>query len=99
MRLRPGSRLRAAASTAEIIVVRAPDDEVDLRCGGAPMLDHDEPAPTAIAEGGDDLLIGKRYSDASGSLEVLVTKGGRGALTVGDEPLAIKAAKALPSSD
>jgi hypothetical protein len=98
MKLRPGARLRGAASEAEIIVVRAPDGEVDLRCGGLPMIDHAESVP-ADPMPGDDLLIGKRYSDASGSLEVLVTRSGRGELTLGDEPLTIKAAKAMPSSD
>jgi hypothetical protein len=43
-------------------------------------------------------LMGKRYVDDSGA-EVLVTKAGVGALSVGDTPMAIKEAKPLPASD
>jgi hypothetical protein len=44
-------------------------------------------------------LIGKRYVDGSGTLEVLCTKPGASSLSVGDEPLTVASAKALPSSD
>ena len=43
--------------------------------------------------------LGKRYTDESGELELLCTKAGEGALSLGDTILAIKAAKPLPSSD
>ncbi|GAA3146593.1 hypothetical protein GCM10010466_42020 [Planomonospora alba] len=99
MKLHPGARLRSAVSEAEVIVVRAPDDEVDLRCGGVPVIGHDQSAAQGPGDDGHELLIGKRYSDASGTLEVLVTKAGSGQLTLDGEPLTIKPAKALPSSD
>ena len=43
--------------------------------------------------------LGKRYTDAAGALEILVTKRGDGTLADGDRPLSLKEAKPLPSSD
>jgi hypothetical protein len=45
------------------------------------------------------VLIGKRYTDGSGDLELLCTKAGSSSLSVGDELLVLKDAKPLPSSD
>ena len=44
-------------------------------------------------------LIGKRYVDGAGEVEVLCTKSGTSALSIGDEVLVVKDAKPLPSSD
>jgi hypothetical protein len=100
MELKAGLKLNSAVSTAQVIVVRTPGGDVDIRCGGQPMLAGDG-APVAVDGSGDGdvLVIGKRYSDAAGTLELLCTKPGPGGLTLGDEPLAIKAAKPLPASD
>ena len=102
MQLKPGARLRAVADTTEIIVVKAPADDVDLRCGGHPVIAHGEEPPSGVSldpahAGGTQ--IGKRYTNGDAALEVLCTKAGEGALTVGDEPLVLKEAKPLPSSD
>ena len=43
--------------------------------------------------------LGKRYTDETGGLELLCTKGGPSSLSVGDVVLQIKDAKPLPSSD
>ncbi|MGO8769753.1 MAG: hypothetical protein ACLQIK_04500 [Mycobacterium sp.] len=99
MRLRPGLRLNSAVSGAQVIVVRAPEGDVDVRCGGQPMVPADTPPADETCADGEALLIGKRYSDGSGALELLCTKPGTGGLCVGDEPLAMKAAKPLPASD
>jgi len=83
------------------MVVAAPSGDVDITCGGAPMIGIGEtpgegrPAPGA--DGGTQL--GKRYVDESGDLEVLCTKPGEGALGIGETLLVIKEAKPLPSSD
>jgi hypothetical protein len=59
----------------------------------------------AVVAGGQDpahasgTLLGKRYADPASGLEVLCTKAGEGSLSIGDEPLAVKDAKPLPSSD
>jgi len=51
--------------------------------------------------GGTDAatLIGKRYTDATGSVELLCTSSGVGVLSCDGEPMMIKAAKPLPASD
>ncbi|MFI0354935.1 hypothetical protein [Actinomadura sp. 9N407] len=99
MKLRPGLKLNSAVSDAQVVVVRAPAGDVDLRCGGEPLVAGDPPERTRDTADGEALLMGKRYSDAGGTVELLCTKPGPGTLTVGDEPLAIKAAKPLPASD
>jgi hypothetical protein len=66
------------------------------------MLAPDEEAsPNATLEPlhADGTLIGKRYADEDVGLELLCTKAGDGSLTIGGEPLALKDAKPLPSSD
>ena len=87
--------------STEVVVVRAPREAVDLRCGGRPMATAEGADPTpAIDEafrGGT--LLGKRYAVPDIGLEVLATKGGEGSLSLGDQPLAFADAKALPSSD
>lgn len=102
MQLKPGQRLRSAVCDTEVVVIRAPADPVDLRCGGAPLIAHEEarpgdaePDPAAAA----GTQLGKRYADEDLGLEVLVTKSGRGSLGVGQELLGVKEAKPLPSSD
>jgi hypothetical protein len=102
MELKPGTRLRSAVCDTEVVVVRAPAQEVDLRCGGSPLL----PVDAERAEGGSPAaghdsgtLLGKRYGDEELGLEVLATKAGAGSLSIGDEPLPVKGAKPLPASD
>ncbi len=99
--MRAGTRLRSTVCETEVVVVRAPDGDLDLRCGGGPMVAIGDPGgggrPSPGFDGGT--LVGKRYVDADGSLELLCTKPGAGSLSVGDDLLEIKAAKPLPSSD
>jgi hypothetical protein len=100
--LKPGARLRSAVCTTEVMVVAAPKGEVEVTCGGAPMLDRDAPPPTGgkpgpEASGGTQ--IGKRYVNEAGDLELLCTKPGQGSLASEGKPLAVKQAKPLPSSD
>lgn len=100
--LKPGTRLRSSVCEAEVVVVKAPAGEVDLRCGGHPLVPVGEDAPGGLAvEPGFDggLLIGKRYTDEAGELELLCSKAGTSSLSVGDQVLGQKDAKPLPSSD
>lgn len=101
-RLKAGSRLRSAVCDTEVMVIQAPDADVDLRCGGSPMLDHavSRPGGTEVAEGASGgTALGKRYVDEAGDLELLCTRPGQGSLALGDAPLSVKGAKPLPSSD
>jgi len=102
MTLTPGLRLRSRVCDTEVIVVRAPSSDIALHCGGAPMAPFDEEVVTTDPADGWDggALLGKRYTSSDHEdLEVLVTKEGRGTLGDGTEPLVLKEAKPLPSSD
>lgn len=102
MKLRPGQKLRSALCDAQVVVVRAPLVEVEVGCGGHPLLeDGQQPdgAPQLDATLGDGPLLGKRYNDEELGLELLCTRPGKGALTVDGRLLTVKGAKPLPSSD
>jgi hypothetical protein len=100
--LKAGARFKSSVCDTQVMVVKAPAGEHDLRCGGASML---AAAVTASDTAGLDpafaggTLIGKRYVNADESIELLCTKGGKGALVLDGAPLEIKQAKQLPSSD
>jgi hypothetical protein len=104
VQLKPGLRLRSQVDTTEVIVVRPPAEDIDLQCGGTPMV----AVGTEVPEGGSPApgldtgsLLGKRYTtdDTEGTLELLVTKQGAGTLTAAGIALVLKEAKPLPSSD
>lgn len=102
MDLTAGSRWQSAVCATQVIVVRPPSEPVDLRCGGHPMvpLDSEPPAGLALSDahaGGTS--VGKRFTDETTGLEVLCTRGGEGSLALGEQPLTLKGAKPLPSSD
>ena len=101
MELSAGSRWRSAVDTTEVIVVRAPTAEVELSCGGAPMVPVGTEAPGgAIAEDHHaGTQLGKRYVDDEAGIEVLCTKAGEGSLALSGRALVLKEAKPLPSSD
>jgi hypothetical protein len=101
MEVKVGSRLRSATGSVEVVVIKAPSADVDLRCGGQPMVAlGEEVAESAPKEGfGDATDVGKRYADEDAGVEVLCTKGGQGTLSIGSTVLPIKGAKPLPSSD
>jgi hypothetical protein len=98
MKLRTGQRLRSVACDTTVIIVRTPDDDVDLRCGGHPMVPIGTDAPAAEPVGdAPPPAMGKRYEHAG--VELLCTKAGVGGLTVGSVAVAPKQAAALPTSD
>ena len=102
MELKPGARLRSATDATEVVIVRAPSQPVDLRCGGHPMMaiDGDPPSDRAMEAGfAEGTQMGKRYADDESGIEVLCTKPGEGSLSLGDVILPVKGAKPLPSSD
>jgi hypothetical protein len=101
MQVRAGQRLKSTACDTEVVVVRAPDGDIDVRCGGEPMVPTDEDAAKGSVQPGFDegSLLGKRYASDDGGVELLVTKPGKGSLALGTTPLPRKEAKPLPSSD
>ena len=102
MLVRPGQKLHSAVCETQVVVVRAPAVDVELACGGAPLLADGDPAPAdatidpAFAEGS---LLGKRYGDEELGLELLCAKPGAGSLACNGVPLPLKGAKPLPASD
>jgi hypothetical protein len=103
VKLKPGSRLRSQVDATEVIVVRSPADEIEVACGGHPMIDvQAEPQPglAAVGDPADGTQLGKRYTAGGDSvIELLVTKPGKCGLSVDGAPLVLKAAKPLPASD
>lgn len=98
--LRPGLKLSSAVCSTEVIVVAGSGD-VDLTCGGVPMTEPGGDASDASAVDGltEGSLMGKRYCDEEGTIEVLCTKPGDGSVGVGQTALGLKEAKPLPASD
>ena len=101
MELKAGSRWTSAVSDVEVVVVKAPASDVALTCGGAEMVPLGTEGTGGGAAAGLDaeIPVGKRFSDEAGEIELLITKGGVGTLSLNGEALDIKAAKPLPSSD
>jgi hypothetical protein len=99
--IKNGTRLQSQVCDTQVIIVRASEALDDLRIGGAlaiPFGDAKDASLTLDDAFSGGALMGKRYVDADGA-EVLVTKAGKGSLSVGSTPLEIKDAKPLPASD
>jgi len=99
--LKPGSRFRSQVCETEVVVVKVGSGG-ELTCGGVAVVPLDAAVDgTATLVGGHDggTLLGKRYTDGAGTVEILCTKAGAGTLALDGEPLAVKSAKALPASD
>lgn len=97
--MKTGTRLASAVCDTEVMVVRGA--EVDLACGGSPMVEagghRPGGGPTEGLDAGTEL--GKRYVHEASGLQLLCVKPGTGTLTVDGVPLQLMAAKQLPSSD
>jgi hypothetical protein len=98
--LKAGARFQSTVCTTEVIVVKGAG-EVDLTCGGAPMV----AAGTASIDGSpaagaaEGTQLGKRYGNEAGTIEILATKAGDGSVAADGEALVIAQAKTLPASD
>ncbi len=102
MQVKPGSRLKSQVCDTQIVIVRVPSADLDIRCGGVAMVGTSD----SVAEGlvldahfSDGSLMGKRYADESDAVEFLCSRAGAGSLSIGEAKLDVKGAKALPSSD
>lgn len=100
LEIKPGMRLKSAVCAGQAMVVKAID--VTITCGGVPMLAMDD-----AGDGGADpdpehmykCLMGKRYVNEEGSLELLCVKAGDGSFGYDGQMLMGKETKKLPSSD
>ena len=100
--LKMGARLKSTVCSGEIMVVMAPDTEVEMSCGGAAMVDAGEsvtPSGEVHPDHAVGVVMGKRYIDEAETLEFLCTRGGEGNVSVNGVALEVKQAKRLPSSD
>lgn len=100
--IKPGMRVKSAVCTTEVMIVKATADNLDIRCGGEPVVEM-----TVEGNSGADIAtefaggtqVGKRYVNEDETIEILCTKAGEGMLSQGDTVLELKESKALPSSD
>ena len=96
MKLKVGQALVSVVDDTKV-----PDGDVVLTCGGAPLVPKGSEVTPADADPAhlQGSLLGKRYVDADGTVEVLCTKAGPASLALDGVLLATAEAKALPSSD
>ncbi len=103
MKPRVGQTLTSTVDATTVVVMRCPDSDLEITCGGAAMVDPKAspadvvgvPDPARM----DGSQLGKRYADDGVGLELLCTKAGQGTLAVNGIPLPLKSAKPLPASD
>ncbi|MGQ5700519.1 hypothetical protein ACUJ46_00490 [Sandaracinobacteroides sp. A072] len=95
--MKPGTRLKSAACTTEVVVIRCGGGQIE--CGGQPMAETaaGDGVPAAGLDSGS--VMGKRYVDAAGTVELLCVKPGKGTLALDGVALQLKEAKPLPASD
>jgi hypothetical protein len=98
--LRPGDQLASTVCTTRVVVVRASAGSVrTIACGGSPMVPAASAQPSPPTGSEAVTLIGKRYVDSDGALELLCTSSGSGQLSCDGVPMTQKSAKPLPASD
>ena len=98
--LRPGDQLASTVCGTRVVVVRAPaQGRPVIACGGSPMVAAASAPPAPPGGSAAVTLIGKRYVNADGTLELLCTSSGPGELSSDGVPMTRKAAKPLPASD
>lgn len=95
--MKPGSRLKSAACSSEVVVIKYTAGRIE--CGGAPMAEDAVGDGTAADGLADGTIMGKRYVDAAGTIELLCVKPGKGSLALDGVVLTTKDAKPLPASD
>ena len=102
MKLVVGQSLTSLVDATTLIVVRCPDADVKVLCGGHEMTTQAPPSPRPVASpdaAGEALLMGKRYTVEGLELELLCVRPGPYPVTVDGVTLVQKNAKPLPASD
>lgn len=98
--MRPGDQLASTVCGTRVIVIRATvGDSVTVACGGQSMVPAGAVPSRSDGAVLPGTLIGKRYVDATGTVELLCTASGAGELTCDGIPMTVKAPKPLPASD
>lgn len=94
--MKPGTRLKSAACDTQVVVIRYGGGTIE--CGGAAMAEGGGAAELSEAFAGGSIM-GKRYVDVAGTIELLCVKPGKGSLAGDGVVLSLKEAKPLPASD
>ena len=98
--LATGQRLKSAVCNTEIMVISAPDGDLELTCGGMPMGEGGSNDSGSVDPNfASGTTIGKRYVNEEGDLELLCVKPGDGSLAINGTELKIKESKKLPKTD
>jgi hypothetical protein len=91
MALSIGAVLRSRLSPAEVVAVRAADPSAVVELSGQPMSAEGPPGLDGRVRLTGQLTVGRRYVHEPSGLELLCVRAGPGELTVGGEPLTLKA--------
>lgn len=95
--MKPGSRIKSNACDTEVVIIKYTAGSI--QCGGADMSETGGGGAEPSADFAGGTVMGKRYVDAAGTLELLCVKPGKGTLALDGAALALKEAKPLPASD
>jgi hypothetical protein len=99
MKLRVGQTLKSVVDATAVVVVRCPDQDVAVACGGREMSPEQSASQLPAVVEGPGAQLGKRYTAGEIDIELLCIKGGEHPVTVDGALLALKSAKPLPASD
>jgi len=92
-------KIYLAPSGAQLIVTKGGPGTLSDGAAALMLKDSAEKFPEGTAPGNAVLQLGKRYKSADGAVEVLVNKPGACELRYDGQPMELKEAKPLPSSD
>lgn len=95
--MKPGSRIKSAACASEAVVIKYGGGTIE--CGGLPMAEDATGDGTPLPGFDGGTVMGKRYVDADGTVELLCVKPGKGSFALNGVALVLKEAKPLPASD
>ena len=96
--MKAGTKLKSAVCDTEVMVIKAVSNGV-AECGGAAMVAERGVSSELDAAFSSGTIMGQRYVDDSGTVELLCIKPGKGSLALNGVALKVKDAKPLPSSD
>ncbi|HEX7875290.1 MAG TPA: hypothetical protein VF489_01765 [Sphingobium sp.] len=95
--MKAGTKLKSAVCDTEVMVIKLGSGAIE--CGGAPMVEERGEKGAVNPAFSEGTKMGKRYTDAAGTFELLCVKPGAGSLSIDGAACQLKDAKPLPSSD
>lgn len=95
--MKPGSRIKSNTCDTEVVIIKHTGGT--LQCGGVEMSEAGGGGADLDTDHSGGTVMGKRYVDAAGTVELLCVKPGKGSLALDGVALLLKEAKPLPASD